>query len=350
MERIDIKSLTSEELRDACAELGLPRFRAGQVAAWLDRGAASFDQMTDLPVSLRETLAGRFCIPGVRIEKKLVSRRDHTVKYLYGLDDGETIESVLMDYRYGWSQCLSTQVGCRMGCRFCATGMGGFVRQLAASEMLAQIEAAQADAGVRVSHVVLMGMGEPLDNFDNVLRFLTMLGRPGGVQIGMRHVSLSTCGLVDQIYRLMDYRLQLTLSVSLHAPNDGIRSRLMPVNHTWPMGPLLQACREYARATGRRISFEYALIDGVNDADDCAAELASKLKGMLCHVNLIPANAVPGKDHRSSSAARLARFQAILTQRGITATVRRTLGADIDASCGQLRRRARQQAGRDDPC
>lgn len=330
-------------MQTAFEALALPRFRAGQVAAWLDRGVTSFDDMTDLPRSLRETLTSRFRIPGVKVKKKLVSTRDHTVKYLYELDDGETIESVLMEYHYGWSQCLSTQVGCRMGCAFCATGMGGFVRQLAASEMRAQIEAAQADAGVRVSHVVLMGMGEPLDNFDQVLRFLTRLGQPGGVQIGMRHVSLSTCGLVDQIYRLMDYRLQLTLSVSLHAPNDAIRSRLMPINHKWPMAPLLQACRDYARATGRRISFEYALIDGVNDSDVCAAELASKLKGMLCHVNLIPANAVPGKDHHSSSAARVARFQAILVQRGINATIRRTLGADIDASCGQLRRQNERQ-------
>lgn len=220
---------------------------------------------------------------------------DNTVKYLYGLPDGETVESVLMEYKHGWSQCLSTQVGCRMGCSFCATGMGGFVRNLLPSEMLAQIEQAQTDNGIRVSSVVLMGMGEPLDNYDNVLRFLKMLAEDGGVHIGMRHVSLSTCGLVDKIYLLMEEKLQLTLSISLHAPNDDIRSRLMPVNHRWPVEELLKACRAYIQATSRRISFEYAMIQGVNDSDACAHELADRLKGMLCHVNLIPANEVAAR-------------------------------------------------------
>lgn len=226
--------------------------------------------MSNLPQALREELSQTFTIPCVKIEKKLVSSLDNTVKYLYGLPDGETVESVLMEYKHGWSQCLSTQVGCRMGCSFCATGMGGFVRNLLPSEMLAQIERAQTDNGIRVSSVVLMGMGEPLDNYDNVLRFLKMLAEDGGVHIGMRHVSLSTCGLVDKMYQLMEEKLQLTLSISLHAPNDDIRSRLMPVNHRWPVEELLKACRAYIQATSRRISFEYAMIQGVNDSDACA--------------------------------------------------------------------------------
>ena len=227
-----------------------------------------------------------------------------------------------------------------MGCTFCATGMGGLVRDLLPAEMIGQIEAAEADRGVRVSSIVLMGMGEPLDNYENVLAFLHMLSQPDGVHIGMRHVSLSTCGLVDKIYRLMEEDLQLTLSVSLHAPNDEIRSRTMPVNRRWPVEELLTACRAYTEKTGRRISFEYAMIDGVNDTDGCAAELAARLRGMLCHVNLIPVNQVAGKDQRRSKAERIAAFSAILTARGIPVTVRRTLGADINASCGQLRRAA----------
>lgn len=245
MTPIDIKSLPAEELRERLAEKAIPAFRARQIQDWLDKGVSDFAQMSNLPQALREELSQTFTIPCVKIEKKLVSSLDNTVKYLYGLPDGETVESVLMEYKHGWSQCLSTQVGCRMGCSFCATGMGGFVRNLLPSEMLAQIEQAQTDNGIRVSSVVLMGMGEPLDNYDNVLRFLKMLAEDGGVHIGMRHVSLSTCGLVDKIYQLMEEKLQLTLSISLHAPNDDIRSRLMPVNHRWPVEELLKACRAY---------------------------------------------------------------------------------------------------------
>ncbi len=338
MGRIDFKSLTPDERRSLLQDRGLPAYRARQIEDWLARGVSDFRQMGNLPLDLRRKLAEEFALPGVEIKKKLVSSLDNTVKYLYGLPDGETVESVLMQYKHGWSQCLSTQVGCRMGCAFCATGMGGFVRNLTPAEMLGQIETAQADNTLRVSSVVLMGMGEPLDNYDNVLRFLHMLGEEGGVHIGMRHVSLSTCGLVDGIRRLMGEKLQLTLSVSLHAPNNAIRSRLMPVNRRWPVEELLDACREYAAATGRRISFEYAMIDGVNDSDACAAELARRLRGMLCHVNLIPANEVPGKPHRRSSRARLREFQTLLEKSGVNVTVRRTLGADISASCGQLRR------------
>ena len=340
---VDIRSLSEEQLKERLTALGYPAFRAKQIKQWLDNGCKSFDEMTNLPLSMREKLAEEFSIPGVKILRRLDSQLDETVKYLFELPDGETVESVLMNYHHGWSQCLSTQVGCRMGCSFCATGMGGLVRNLTAAEMLSQIETAQQDRGIRVSSVVLMGMGEPLDNYDEVLSFLKMLSQEGGVHIGMRHISLSTCGLVNGIYRLMEEKLQLTLSVSLHAPNNDIRSRLMPVNRRYPVEELLKACREYIRATGRRISFEYAMIDGVNDSDACALELASRLKGMLCHVNLIPANEVKGKEHRRSSAARLKRFQQLLEQQGLNVTVRRTLGADISASCGQLRRQEREE-------
>ena len=323
--------------------MGCPAFRAAQVSRWLDEGCRSFDEMSNLPLTLRQQLSERFFIPGVTILRKLQSQQDETVKYLFGLSDGETVESVLMSYHHGWSQCLSTQVGCRMGCAFCATGMGGLSRNLTAAEMISQIETAQRDHGIRVSSIVLMGMGEPLDNYDEVRRFLEMLSQEGGVHIGMRHVSLSTCGLVDGIRRLMEEKLQLTLSVSLHAPNNEIRSRIMPINRKWPVEQLLAACREYIKATGRRISFEYAMMDGVNDSDACAYELAALLKGMLCHVNLIPANEVKGKEHRRSTAARLQRFSHILDSQGITVTVRRTLGADISASCGQLRRQERRE-------
>jgi 23S rRNA (adenine2503-C2)-methyltransferase len=322
--------------------MGLPAFRVKQIRNWLDNGVSSFEDMSNLPRALREDLQKLFCIPDVKIKKKLVSTMDNTVKYLYGLSDGETVESVLMEYHHGWSQCISTQVGCKMGCSFCATGIGGFVRNLLPSEMLAQIETAQIDNTVRVSSVVLMGMGEPLDNFDHVMRFLEMVNEEGGVHIGMRHISLSTCGMVDGIQRLMEKKLQLTLSISLHAPNDEIRSRLMPINKRYPLDVLLKACREYIAVTGRRISFEYAMMDGVNDSDVCARELAFRLKGMLCHINLIPANDVAGKTHHRSSQARLRAFSEILEKNGMNVTVRRTLGADIDASCGQLRRQADQ--------
>lgn len=339
----DIRSLTEEQLKERFAAHGYPAFRCKQVREWLNNGCTSFDEMTNLPLAMRQALAQEFTIPGVKILRRLESQLDETVKYLFEFADGETVESVLMSYHHGWSQCLSTQVGCRMGCSFCATGMGGLSRNLTATEMLAQIEAAERDRGIRVSSIVLMGMGEPLDNYDQVLQFLKTLAQPGGVHIGMRHVSLSTCGLVDNIYRLMEEKLQLTLSVSLHAPNDEIRSRLMPINRRYPVEELLKACREYVRVTGRRISFEYAMIDGVNDSNECADELASRLKGMLCHVNLIPANEVRGKEHRRSSQRRLRLFQQRLEQHGLNVTIRRTLGADISASCGQLRRQDREE-------
>lgn len=335
---VDIKSLNQEELKTQLMQNGIPTFRASQISSWLDKGVSSFDEMKNIPKDLRELLKEKYIIPTVEIERRLISQIDGTVKYLFKLQDGEAVESVLMKYKHGWSQCLSTQVGCRMGCSFCATGMEGLSRNLLASEMIAQIETAQRDQNIRVSSIVLMGMGEPLDNYDNVIRFLEMLSEEGGVHIGMRHISLSTCGLVDKIYDLQKMNLQLTLSISLHAPNDEIRRQLMPVAKKWSVDELLEACRKYADSTSRRISFEYAMFDGINDTDDCAYELAEKLRGMLCHVNLIPGNKVAGSEKQRSSAARLKSFQTILASKGITVTVRRTLGADINASCGQLRR------------
>lgn len=343
MEKTDIKSMRPHELQTALQALELPKFRAAQVYKWLHvQGAQRFDEMTDLSKALRETLDNAFVIRNAEIALKRVSETDGTVKYLYRLCDGETVEAVLMQYHHGYSICISTQVGCKMGCTFCATGQSGFTRDLTPSEMLSEIHTAQRDAGIRISNVVLMGMGEPLDNYQNVLRFLELVSSENGINIGMRHISLSTCGLVDKICDLAEKRLQLTLSVSLHAPNDLIRSRTMPVNKKWNVGEVLKSCRYYAKLTGRRISFEYAMISGVNDSDGCAAELANALGGMLCHVNLIPVNDVTGTGYHKSKEERLRKFSAILQKRGITATVRRTLGSDIEASCGQLRRRNQQ--------
>lgn len=336
MEKIDIKSLSLEELTAEFQEIGLPKYRAGQVYRWLHRGATDFSQMSDLSKDLREQLSQRYEIAWTEIELKRVSK-DGTVKYLFRLNDGEYVESVLMKYHHGTSICISTQVGCKMGCSFCATGKSGFSRNLRASEILSQVQAASLNVGERISNIVLMGMGEPLDNYENVLRFLELVTSPEGMNIGMRHISLSTCGLVDKIYDLADRKLQLTLSVSLHAPNDEIRSRTMPVNRKWNMEELLKACKYYSDATGRRISFEYAMIQNVNDMDWCARELASRLKEILAHVNLIPVNDVTGTGYQKSGIDRQKRFVSILESRGITATVRRTLGSDIEASCGQLR-------------
>lgn len=337
MGKQDITTLSQEELAQAVKAMGVPAFRASQITGWLRRGVSSFDEMTNLPAAMRSALSQQYFIPSVCIEKKLVSQLDGTVKYLFRLSDGELIEAVLMQYQHGTSMCISTQAGCKMGCAFCATGMGGYRRNLTAYEMAGQILAAQKDENRRVSNVVLMGMGEPLDNYENVLSFLRLVSDPEGPNIGMRHISLSTCGVVDKIYDLMEHRFQLTLSVSLHAPNDEIRGKIMPINKKWGIDALLTACRDYTAATKRRISFEYAMMDGVNDSDACARELAQRLRGMLCHVNLIPANDVNGKPYQKSSRERLLRFSEILTKKGITTTVRRSLGADIEAACGQLR-------------
>lgn len=339
----DIKSMTLDEIKADFAADGQPAFRALQIYKWLHRGVMSFDEMSDQSKAFRQKLSERYYIANAVIEKKLTSQIDDTIKYLFRLNDGEYVESVLMSYHHGHTICISTQVGCKMNCAFCATGKSGFSRDLTASEMLAQIQAAQNDVGIRISNVVMMGMGEALDNYRNMLRFLELVSSDDGMNIGMRHISLSTCGIVDKIYDLAEKKLQLTLSVSLHAPNDEIRSKTMPVNQRWGVDELLKACRYYGNLTGRRISFEYAMISGVNDSDDCARELAEKLKGTLSHVNLIPVNNVTGANFQKSSADRLQKFSRILSSKGITATVRRTLGSDINASCGQLRRRYKEE-------
>ncbi len=339
----DMKSMSLAEIQADFAADGQPAFRALQVYRWLQRGVTDFEEMSDQSKAFRQKLAEKYYIANAVVEKKQESRLDDTVKYLFRLNDGEFVESVLMSYHHGHTICISTQVGCRMNCSFCATGKSGFLRNLTPSEMLAQIQSAQVDAGIRISNVVMMGMGEPLDNYENVLRFLELVSSDEGLNIGMRHISLSTCGIVDKIYDLADRKLQLTLSISLHAPNDEIRTRTMPVNRRWNMDELLKACRYYGKQTGRRISFEYAMISGVNDGDDCARQLASRLKGTLSHVNLIPINSVNGSEYKKSTNERIQKFSRILSNSGITATVRRTLGSDIDASCGQLRRRHHEE-------
>ena len=335
---VDIKSMTPEELAAWLKELGEPAFRAGQVFQWLYRGVTSFEEMTNLPKALRQKLEETALLAPPTVARKQESAQDGTIKYLWRLADGNCVESVLMRYRHGNTVCISCQVGCRMGCAFCASTVAGKVRDLSPAEMLDQVLFTQIDSGAPVSNIVLMGIGEPLDNFDTVLRFLTLVNHPGGLNIGMRHISLSTCGLVEQIDKLARHELQLTLSVSLHAPDDETRSRIMPVNRSVGVEKLLETCRRYFEKTGRRISYEYAMIDGVNDADWQADLLAKRLRGAPAHVNLIPLNEVEESPLKPSR--RVAAFQKRLEGHGVTVTVRRKLGGDIDASCGQLRRKA----------
>ena len=334
---IDLKSMTLEELGGLMKEWGQPAFRAKQIFQWLHRGASSFEEMSNLSKDLRARLAETCRITVPVVERRQVSAQDGTMKYLWRLQDGNCIETVLMRYHHGNTVCVSCQVGCRMGCAFCASTLGGKVRDLTPSEILDQVIFTQKDSGLPVSNIVMMGIGEPLDNWDNVLKFLTLVNHPDGLNIGMRHISLSTCGLVKQIDKLAELGLQLTLSVSLHAPDDETRSRLMPVNRSVGVERLMDTCRRYFRTTGRRISYEYAMIDGVNDSDAQADRLAALLKGQPGHVNLIPLNDVEESPLRPSRRVR--EFQARLESHGIAATVRRRLGGDIDASCGQLRRK-----------
>lgn len=342
MNKTDIKSMTVTELQEMLKALGEPKFRAKQLFCWLQSGTESFDEMTNLPISLRNKLKENCYIAGVKIVKRFESKIDGTVKYVFSLFDGEYIESVFMKYEHGYTVCISTQVGCNMGCSFCASGLNGKVRDLTASEMLSQIMTAGKDNGVRISNVVMMGMGEPLDNFSNSVRFLQLVSAEEGLGIGLRHISLSTSGVVTGIEKLKEYNFPITLSVSLHAPNDKIRSSMMSVNKKWNIEALLKACRDYQKVTTRRISFEYALIDGVNDSDECAKELAHILKGIMCHVNLIPANPVKENSFKKPDKNKILAFKQRLISLGVNATVRRTLGADIDASCGQLRRRVKE--------
>ncbi len=340
----DIKSMTQQELVRFLKELGEPAFRAKQVFTWLHRGVTSFEDMTNLSKPLREKLAARCFITAPTVARKQESRLDGTIKYLWELSDGNCIETVLMQYHHGNTVCISSQVGCRMGCAFCASTIAGKVRDLRPSEMLDQVLFTQLDSGREVSNIVLMGIGEPLDNMENVLRFLELVNHPDGMNIGMRHISLSTCGVVPGIDALAEKELQLTLSVSLHAPDSETRSRIMPVNRAYDVELLFDACHRYFQRTGRRISFEYAMIDGVNDNDWQADLIAKKLRGMPGHVNLIPLNDVVESPYKPSR--RIAAFQKRLESHGITATVRRSLGGDIDASCGQLRRKAMEEQGR----
>lgn len=336
---IDLKDLEYGPLKDFLKQQGEPSFRAQQIFSWLHKGAASLGEMTNLSKKTKENLSKVCFVSTLKIREKYVSQLDGTVKYLFELPDGNCIESVVMRYHHGLTICISSQVGCRMGCRFCASTIGGLYRSLTPGEILNQVLFAQKDLGERIHNIVMMGIGEPLDNYDNVLAFLHNVNHPEGINIGYRHITVSTCGVVDRIYDLAEENLPITLSISLHAPNDAVRDTIMPVNHKYKVEELLTACREYVQATGRRISFEYALIHGVNDAPEQAKELADRLSGMLCHVNLIPVNKVEEREYEKGSEQEIRRFQKQLTDYGINATVRRELGSDISASCGQLRKK-----------
>ena len=343
MDKTDIKSMYFDELSESLKSLGLPAFRAKQVWQWLhQKGVGSFDEMTNLSKQLRDNLSDKYVIKFCEVERKSVSALDGTIKYLFRLYDGQFIESVLMKYKYGYSACVSTQVGCKMGCTFCASTKAGFVRNLSSGEILGQIVSMNADMNIRIGHVVLMGIGEPLDNYDNVLDFLRKAQNEKGLGISYRNISLSTCGLAEKVIQLSEEKLPITLSISLHSPFDSQRSEMMPVNRKYPLDKLLDACNIYTLSTGRRITYEYALIEGVNDTKEHAARLISLLKGKLCHVNLIPVNKVEGTGYEKASKKNIAAFQEMLEKGGVNATVRRTLGQDIEAACGQLRRAANE--------
>ena len=337
--REDLKSMTLAEMQAMMKELGEPAFRAKQLFVWLHKGVTSFDGMTNLSKSLREKLEERYFITVPKVVRKQESKKDGTIKYLWELSDGNCVETVLMRYHHGNTVCISSEVGCPMGCAFCASTIGGLVRRLRPSEMVDQVLFTSLDSGLEISNIVLMGIGEPLDNYETVLRFLELVNSPDGMNIGMRHISLSTCGLVPRIERLAEENLQLTLSVSLHAPDNETRSRIMPVNRRYPLEELMPACRKYYEKTGRRISFEYAMIRGMNDTKEHGDRLIRLLRGLPCHVNLIPLNHVDESPLQPSLRQTVQAFQKQLEDSGITATVRRTLGSDIDASCGQLRRK-----------
>lgn len=346
--KTDLLSMEMGELEDFCRGLGEPKFRAGQIFRWMHLGTAIAD-MSDLSRPLRETLSEQAVLLYPEIAEKYVSQKDGTVKYLWRLHDGQNVESVFMRYHHGNTICISTQAGCRMGCAFCASTLGGKVRDLLPAEMLGQVIMAQRDMGERISGVVLMGIGEPLDNYDNVIRFLHLVNHPKGLNIGYRHISLSTCGLVDGIDRLAEENLPITLSISLHAPTDTLRSQIMPINQKWNIAQLLGAAVRYFEKTGRRISFEYTLIAGKNDTKEGAAALVSAMKTyvgrkMPIHINLIPVNPIAERDFHSSNTENIRRFAEYLEKNGMTATTRRTLGPDINASCGQLRNRENQKS------
>lgn len=335
----DIKSLYLDELKREFGNFGQPSYKAEQVYKWLhNKGASSFFEMTDISKKGQLFLDENYDIMSATVEKKLMSEQDNTVKYLFKFSDNSLIESVLMEYNHGYCICVSTQAGCKMGCRFCATGKEIFLRNLKASEMLVQIHQVQKDLGIRISNVVLMGMGEPLDNYDNVVRFLKLVTSKEGLNIGMRHISVSTCGITDKIYKLADLKLQITLALSLHAPNDEIRNKIMPISRKYKLQELIESCKYYSEKSNRRICFEYVMIKDLNDSESCAYQLAELLKGTLCYVNLIPLNAIQEFNYKKSTMENIKKFAGILKSKGITCTIRRTLGSDINASCGQLRR------------
>ena len=332
----DILSLTPEELKEEIVSLGLPAYRSRQIGGWLKSGVRDFSLMSNLPKDLRETLKEHFSLTEPVLLRAQTSALDQTGKFLWGLSDGNCVETVLMRYRYGNSVCISSQVGCRQGCAFCASTIGGLIRPLTAGEMLDEVLFTELKNEVTVSNVVLMGIGEPLDNFENVLRFLRLISHPEGRNLSLRHITLSTCGLPEGIRRLKEEKLPITLSVSLHAPDDETRSKIMPSN--CGIEKLAEECADYVRCTGRRLSFEYAMIEGVNDSDRQAELLAGLARRLGAHVNLIPLNYVAERGLKPSSPAVIRRFQGLLEERGVNVTVRRSLGGDIDASCGQLRR------------
>lgn len=339
----DILSLLPAELEQELESLGEPKFRAKQIFSWLHRGVRDFDQMSNLPKSLREKLKENYELYQPQVLRKQVSQLDGTIKYLWELADGNAVETVVMQYKHGNTVCVSSQVGCRQGCAFCASTIGGLVRCLEPSEILDEVLFSQLDSGLEISNIVLMGIGEPLDNFDNVMRFLELVNHPEGMNIGMRHISLSTCGLIERFDDLAQRDLQLTLSVSLHAPDDETRSKLMPANRGRGVQKLMEACRRYYERTGRRISFEYAMIDGVNDTEKHARLLAKEARSLSAHVNLIPLNHVEERQFRPSTSGHMKAFIKILEDEGVNVTVRRRLGSDVDASCGQLRRKMQNE-------
>ena len=341
---MNIKAMTLPEMTAALKEMGQPAFRAKQIYTWLHKGVRSYDEMTNISKDLRAKLEEQYPFHTPQPVRKQESAKDGTIKYLWRLSDGNCVETVLMRYHYGNTVCISTEVGCRMGCAFCASTIGGLVRKLEPEEMLDEVLFTQVDSGLPVSHIVLMGIGEPLDNFDNVMRFLELVNSENGMNISMRHISLSTCGLVPMMDKLAEKKLQISLAVSLHGPTDEIRNKIMPVNKAYPIDVLMEACRRYYAATSRRMHFEYAMIDGVNDSEQNAKQLLKLLKGLPAHVNMIPLNHVEESPLKPSSRAAVMRFQKILENGGVTATVRRTLGGDIDASCGQLRRKYNKEA------
>lgn len=335
----DILSMLPQEIEGELAALGEPKYRAKQIFDWLSRGVRDFDEMTNLPKALKEKLKAEYTLYRPKVLSKQISKLDGTIKYLWELYDGNAVETVVMSYKHGNTVCVSSQVGCRQGCAFCASTIGGLVRCLEPSEILDEVLFSQLDSGKPISNIVLMGIGEPLDNFDNVMRFLELVNHPDGMNIGMRHISLSTCGITERFDELAERNLQITLSVSLHAPDDETRSRLMPANRGRGVEQLMDSCRRYYQKTGRRISFEYAMIDGVNDTEKHAHLLAQRAKSVGAHVNLIPLNHVEERQFRPSTAGHMKAFIKILEDAGVNVTVRRKLGGDVDASCGQLRRK-----------